>query len=93
MAAAFPYCAVTSGVPDLEAHDTLVNATPIGMAEDDPLPLDIEHLRPEMLVVDIIMKPEVTKLLEAARERGCTALGGRTMLDGQAVEVARLLPG
>lgn len=84
---AFPGCAVRAGEAELDAHDTLVNATPIGMAEGDPLPVAIDRLRPDMLVVDIIMKPEVTPFLAAARERGCRALPGRTMLEGQAAEV------
>jgi shikimate dehydrogenase len=84
---AFPACDVRVGAPDLDAHDTLVNATPAGMAEDDPPPVAIDRLRPEMLVVDIIMKPEVTRFLAAAREHGCKALPGKTMLEGQAAEV------
>jgi shikimate dehydrogenase len=86
---AFPGCAVRAGPPDLDGHDTLVNATPIGMVEGDPLPVAIDRLRPDMLVVDIIIKPGDTPFLAAARERGCTALGGRTMLEGQAAEVLR----
>lgn len=89
VATAFPACEVRAGAPDLDAHDTLVNATPIGMKPDDPLPVRLDGLRPEMLVVDIIMKPEVTRLLETARRHGCRALGGRVMLEGQAGEVLR----
>ena len=40
-----------------------------------------------MLVIDIIIVPEVTPLLAHARALGCKALGGRTMLEGQAEEV------
>ncbi|MFC7398981.1 shikimate dehydrogenase family protein [Chelatococcus sp. GCM10030263] len=86
---AFPDCDVRAGAPDLDAHDILVNATPTGMAEGDPLPVAIERLRSDMLVVDIIMKPEVTRFLAAARERGCKALPGKTMLEGQAAEVMK----
>jgi len=38
------------------------------MAEGDPLPIPVERLRPEMLVVN--------------GEAGCKALPGRTMLEG-----------
>lgn len=86
---AYPACDVRAGAPDLDTHDTLINATPTGMAEGDPLPVPIERLRPEMLVVDIIMKPEVTAFLKAARERGCKALPGKTMLEGQGAELMK----
>lgn len=85
----FPQCEVTAGPPALDGYDTLVNATPIGMAPDDGPPVPLAALRPDTLVIDIIMKPEVTPLLRQARALGCRALGGRTMLDGQAEEVAR----
>jgi shikimate dehydrogenase len=85
----YPSCNTRAGAPDLNTHDTLINATPIGMAEDDPLPIPIGQLRPEMLVVDIIMKPEITRLAAAARDRGCKTLPGRTMLEGQAAELMR----
>ena len=86
---AYPACDARAGAPDLDSHDTLINATPTGMAEGDPLPVSIERLRPEMLVVDIIMKPEVTAFLSAARQRGCKALPGKTMLEGQGVELMK----
>ena len=84
---AFPGCAVKAGPPDLEAHDTLVNCTPVGMRPGDGFPAPMERLRANMLVIDIIIVPEVTPLLAHARALGCKALGGRTMLEGQAEEV------
>lgn len=88
VAGAFPGCAVTAGAIDVSAADTLVNASPTGMGPGDGAPIDIALLRPELLVVDIIMKPEVTPLLAAARARGCRTVGGKTMLDNQASAVA-----
>jgi shikimate dehydrogenase len=85
----YPACDARAGAPDLDTHDTLINATPTGMAEGDPLPVSIERLRPEMLVVDIVMKPEVTRFAAAARERGCKALPGKTMLEGQGAELMK----
>lgn len=38
---------------------------------------------------DAIMKPPLTPLLRFAAEQGCRTIGGKTMLDGQAPEVAR----
>lgn len=85
---AFPGSVVTAGPINVSDADTLVNASPQGMAPGDGAPIDAALLTPGLLVVDIIMKPEVTPLLAAARERGCRALGGKTMLGGQASAVA-----
>ncbi|QEN84916.1 shikimate dehydrogenase [Labrys sp. KNU-23] len=81
--AKFPACRITVGDADPTGMDMAVNATPVGMHEGDPLPLDVSKLTPEMLVVDIIMEPAETALLRAARERGCTVQPGRPMMDFQ----------
>jgi shikimate dehydrogenase len=70
------------------AHDTVINATPLGMSPGDPFPIDPTTIDPSMLVVDVIMKPEVTPLLKAAQTRGCRIQPGRHMLDGQAAAIA-----
>ena len=90
-AGAYPACAARAGEPSLAGHDMLVNATPAGMAAGDGLPVPLDGLGADMLVVDIVMKPDVTPLMAHARARGCTVFGGRVMLDGQAEEVARFL--
>lgn len=77
-------CAILSVPhPRPHAHDLIVNATPLGMQAHDPLPLDPEQLDPATLVADVIMKPADTRLLQAARARGCTTHPGRPMLDHQ----------
>jgi shikimate dehydrogenase len=60
-----------------------VNATPLGMRPEDPLPFDVSVLRAGSLVGDAIMKPPVTRLLTTARALGCSTLEGRHMLDRQ----------
>ena len=83
VAAAFPGCRVEVGEADPSGMDMAVNATPAGMRASDPLPLDAGKLTPEMTVVDIIMEPEETALLRAAREKGCRVQPGRPMMDFQ----------
>lgn len=80
---AFPECRVEVGDADPSDMHMAVNATPAGMHEDDPLPLDASKLTPEMTVVDIVMEPAETALLRAARERGCRVQPGRPMMDFQ----------
>jgi len=68
---------------DPAGFDVVVNATPMGMGEGDPLPVDPTRLDPASLVVDIIMKPEKTRLLIEAEKQGCRIHPGRHMLDSQ----------
>ncbi|MBL6928961.1 MAG: shikimate dehydrogenase [Rhodospirillales bacterium] len=63
--------------------DIIVNSTPLGMRESDPLPFDPDRLRPSNIVTEVIMKPPVTPLLIAAKKRGCRIQPGRHMLEGQ----------
>jgi shikimate dehydrogenase len=89
VAVAFPACDVRSGPVQLTGHNTLVNATPIGMAPGDGLPVPLDGLMAATLVIDVIIKPETTPLLDLARAIGCRTFNGRVMLEGQAEELAR----
>lgn len=69
----------------------VVNATPIGMKDDDALPFDLDLLDPRSVVADAIMKPPRTRLLDDASRRGHPTHEGRHMLDGQAESIWRFL--
>jgi shikimate dehydrogenase len=88
VAAAYPRVAARTAAPTLAGCDILVNATPVGMAPGDGLPAELGRLDPALLVVDVIMKPPLTPLLRHAQACGCPTVGGRSMLEGQADEVA-----
>lgn len=86
---AYPALRAEAGPPAPDAgHDTVINATPLGMAPSDPLPVDPATIAPSVLAVDVIMKPDVTPFLKAAQARGCRIVPGRHMLDGQVPAVA-----
>jgi shikimate dehydrogenase len=87
--AAYPELSVGTGTIDDGPFDLAINATPVGMREDDPLPFDPSPLPAATLVVDVIIKPEITPLLTRARETGHETQPGRYMHRGQAVAVAR----
>jgi shikimate dehydrogenase len=65
------------------ASDVVVNATPQGLREDDPLPFALDGLRAEAIVADIIMKPAQTRLLREAAARGLRTHPGLPMLNEQ----------
>ncbi len=75
-----PALQVQVGNKDPQGVDLVVNATPLGMNAGDPLPLDVDRLSPHTLVGEVVMKAEVTPLLQAARARGCPVQIGTDML-------------
>lgn len=81
---AYPSLSVTTAPPDPANHDIVLNATPLGLHDDDPLPLDPALLSPSQVVADVIPNPEMTKLIAAARALGCPTVTGRAMHEGQA---------
>ncbi|WP_324752461.1 hypothetical protein [Roseovarius sp. Pro17] len=64
-------CALHAEAPDPEGHDIVINATPLGLNGNDPLPLEVNRLQPIMIVVDVIRVPVETPLLRHAKELGC----------------------
>jgi shikimate dehydrogenase len=67
--------------------DVLINATSLGLFPDvtATLPLDLESLRPEVVVADVIPNPPRTPLIRRAEERGCRVIDGLGMLVNQGV--------
>lgn len=75
-----PAIRVSTGNRDPRGCDLVVNATPLGMNDGDPLPLDVSLLSPYTFVGEVVMKAEITPLLAAARARGCRTQVGTDML-------------
>lgn len=73
---------VRAGSSDPSGFDLVINATPVGMQASDPLPFDVSHLDAGAFVGDVITKPAVTPLIEAARGRGCATQLGADMFAG-----------
>jgi shikimate dehydrogenase len=61
-------------------YHLVVNATPLGMKADDPLPFDPTRLDPGTFVGEVVLKAEMTPLLEVAAARGCRYQIGTDML-------------
>ncbi len=66
--------------------DIIVNATSIGLFPDvEARPnVDVDSLRPPLVVADVIGNPPSTALLRSAHAQGCTTLDGLGMLVNQA---------
>lgn len=65
---------------DMINKDLLINATPIGLAEDDPCLIKKSMLHEDLFVYDLIYNPSPTKLLSLAKDRGLRCSGGLGML-------------
>jgi shikimate dehydrogenase len=68
----------------LPPADLLVNASPLGMAGQPPLDLDLDPLPEHAVVYDIVYAPLETPLLAQARARELDTVDGLEMLVGQA---------
>lgn len=58
----------------------VVNATPLGMKDGDPLPMEVDRIAPSTFVGEVVMKQEITPFLAEARARGCEIQIGSDML-------------
>ncbi len=76
----YPAIEVSTGSNDPAGMDLVVNATPMGMNEGDPLPMDVSRLEARTFVGEVVMKAEMTAFLSAARARGCPVQVGSDML-------------
>jgi shikimate dehydrogenase len=72
---------VSAGPPDPTGCDMVCNATPLGMEEGDPLPVDAELLTSTMFVGDVVAGHGLTPFLEAAEAAGCKTANGGHMVE------------
>jgi shikimate dehydrogenase len=74
--------------------DVAINATPLGLQESDPLPLDQPRMRGLRAALDLVYAPGETRWVRALRAAGVTAQDGREMLVQQgAAAFAHFFPG
>ena len=76
----YPDLQVSTGSKDPQGYDLVVNATPLGMNDDDPLPMDVNRISPETFVGEVVMKQQITPFLAAAQSKGCPIQVGTDML-------------
>jgi shikimate dehydrogenase len=76
----YPKLQLEIGSRDAAGYDIVVNATPMGMSDDDPLPIEIDRIASSAFVGEVVMKREVTSFLRAARAKGCDTQVGTDML-------------
>ena len=65
---------------DLKNADLFIQATPIGMKDDDPSPIDVNYLHPGLRVYDLVYNRPATKLVREASRLKLNATTGLGML-------------
>lgn len=84
---------VRTGGTDPRGFALVANATPLGMREGDPLPVNAELLTADQFVADVVTRPTIPPLIAAARAKGCRTMPGSGMFEAQALLLAELLMG
>ena len=57
----YPQLVVQTKTNDPAGFDVVVNATPLGMNEGDPLPFDVTRIDPAAMVGEVVMKPNTRR--------------------------------
>jgi len=76
----YPAIEVSTGSNDPSGFDVVVNATPLGMNPGEPLPVDVDRIRSDAFVGEVVMARKITPFLRAALDRGCPIQVGSDML-------------
>lgn len=78
-------------IKDAGKPDIIINATPLGLKPDGPLPILPDVITPDMVICDLIYKN--TRFLQEAKNRGARTLNGAGMLLWQGVLAFELWTG
>jgi len=76
----YPQIETTTDSKDPAGYDLVVNATPLGMNDGDPLPMDVDRISPSTFVGEVVMRQTMTPFLQAAKDKGCPIQVGKDML-------------
>ena len=75
-----PGLIVRTGHNDAAGQDLVVNATPLGMNPDDPVPTDLSRLQARTWVAEVVMSGSPTPFVHRALQLGCPVQMGTDML-------------
>ena len=88
---AFPNVQTRSDDGEDGVWDVAINGTSLGMQPDDALPMSRAIIERSALVADCVIAPEMTRLLQVARERGRAIHTGVPMLTAQMALMLRFM--
>jgi len=76
----YPNLEVVADTAEPAGYDIVVNATPLGMNKNDPLPTKMDGISSSTFVGDVVMAEKLTPFLATARAKGCEIQVGTDML-------------
>ncbi|NBS01008.1 MAG: shikimate dehydrogenase [Rhizobiales bacterium] len=79
----YPNASIGCDNRNVQDHDLLINATPVGMGPNDSHVEWTGTLHAGITVVDIVPYPIETPLLALAKQLGCPNTNGQAMIQGQ----------
>lgn len=79
--------------PQARGHQIIINATPLGMASNDELPMQLEISDPAPVVVDIAIGTGGTRFLREAKAAGCLTIEGQAVVKAQMLEFLQFFTG
>jgi shikimate dehydrogenase len=82
---------IHDNISNINNFHIIINATPLGLKKEDPLPLNTSLLKTEQIVCDLIYKK--TQLIEEASKKGCKTIDGKGMLLWQGIFAFELWTG
>ena len=80
LAGHYPAVRIATAANDPAGHDLVVNATPVGMNDADPMPMDVARIPVEAFVGEVVLEREITPFLSAVQARGCRYMVGIDLL-------------
>ncbi|MEW6681150.1 MAG: shikimate dehydrogenase [bacterium] len=86
-------CFVKSFDGKIEPYDLIINASPLGMKENEPIPIERSLIQKGQIVYDIIYNPPKTRLLIEAEKRGAKIINGIEMLIHQGARAFEIWTG
>ncbi|MGF1463487.1 MAG: shikimate dehydrogenase family protein [Maricaulaceae bacterium] len=87
----FPSVKTRAAGPNPAGFELVVNGTSLGMAADDAPPFEFDGLSADMMVAEVVMKPDITPLLTAAEAKGAQIQLGVEMLKEQLARILAFL--
>ncbi|MGL4336003.1 MAG: shikimate dehydrogenase [Turicibacter sp.] len=81
--------ALSEAEMNLAQYSCIINATSVGLKLGET-PINLTHLRPQSIVMDLIYKPKQTTLLEIAKAHSCLSENGLDMLLYQGAEAFKI---
>ena len=75
---------------DQPEFDMIINATSLGLSNEDNISLNLKNISKEKLFYDVIYNPKETNFLRTGRSLGCKVSNGKMMFIYQALEAFKV---